>query len=248
MEFLLLQPLVLDDHTVNSLLRTIPLSPNPSSNLQKLLLLHKLDSQLSNCSISETCLELLELLEEIEFKRGGAVSDAMKRAYCAVAVECTVKDLSVEGDLDDDAKFRFFQTVKGLWKGKIGRMERVVGIGGLGSEELYGWKDEFETAVWDDGVCDRVLREGKGVNAAEAVGVYVREERERMRPAAFLNLVVDRIKGIKDNELILGMLGVEGSGDGISRNAENSCRSDGRGDEGKCLWLSSECIWNWSFR
>ncbi|XP_011090069.1 telomere repeat-binding protein 2-like [Sesamum indicum] len=89
LEFLLRQPL--EDRMVNSLLRALPL-PTENSKLQKLILLKKLESEMSRNSISESTLELLEQLEEIEFRQGSEmVSDAMKHAYCSVAVECTVK-------------------------------------------------------------------------------------------------------------------------------------------------------------
>ncbi|KAG8371575.1 hypothetical protein BUALT_Bualt13G0102200 [Buddleja alternifolia] len=199
LEFLLRQPL--EDRTLNPLLRALPLSNN-NHNLKKLLLLKKLDSEISQNSISESTLELLEQLEELEFQEGRTVSDAMKRGYCAVAVDCTVKHLANEGDGESVSKFKFFEAVKRVWRGRIGRMEKELENGGLGSEELWGWKDEIEAAVWDDTVCESVVKKSEGVNAVEAVDVYLREEREKMGPS-FLELVADRVK---DDEVLQGML------------------------------------------
>ncbi|KAL0417911.1 UNVERIFIED_CONTAM: hypothetical protein Sradi_1204600 [Sesamum radiatum] len=147
---------------------------------------------MSRNSISERTLEFLEQLEEIEFRQGTEmVSDAMKHAYCSVAVECTVK-LLVSGD--GSSKFKFFEAVKRVWRGRIGRMEKLVEKGGLGSEELlWVWKDEIEAAVWEDNVCQSVLKKSEGVNAVEAVNAYLREEKEKMGPS-FLELVAEQVK------------------------------------------------------
>ncbi|KAL0460365.1 UNVERIFIED_CONTAM: hypothetical protein Slati_0663700, partial [Sesamum latifolium] len=167
-------------------------SPGENPKLQKLILLKKLESEMSSNSISESTLELLEQLEEIEFRQGSEmVSDAMKHAYCSVAVECTVK-LLVSGDGRDS--------------------------GGLGSEELWVWKDEIETAVWEDIVCQSVLKKSEGVNAVEAVNDYLREEKEKMGPS-FLELVAEQVK---NDDVLQGMLGV-GSVDQVSGNEAHLC-------------------------
>lgn len=204
LEFIIRQPL--EDRTLNSLLRALPL-PNNNPNLKKTLLLKKLESEVSRHIISESPLELLEQLEEIEFRQGNeTVSDAMKRAYCAVAVECTVKLLETRDDGDNGSKFKFFEAVKRVWRGRIGRMEKVVEKGGLGSELLWVWKDEIEAAVWDDSVCESVVKKSEGVNAVETVNAYLREEREKMGPS-FLELVAERVK---NDEVLRGILRVDG--------------------------------------
>ncbi|KAH6814474.1 hypothetical protein C2S51_023492 [Perilla frutescens var. frutescens] len=203
LEFFLRQPV--EDRVLNSLLRALPL-PNNNPHLQKSLLLKKLESEVSGRLVSETTLELLEQLEEIEFRQGNeAVSDTMKRTYCAVAVDCTLKLLKAGGE---DGKFKFFEMVKRVWRGRIGRMEKVVEKGGLGSDLLWAWKDEIEAAVWDDSVCDGVLKKFEGVQAEEAVRVYLREEREKMGPS-FLELVAERVKNDEGLQEILGVNGID---------------------------------------
>ncbi|KAK6145209.1 hypothetical protein DH2020_022029 [Rehmannia glutinosa] len=217
LEFLLRQPL--EDQTLNSLLRALPL-PNDNAHLQKSLLLRKLQSEVSRNSISESILELLEQLEEIEFQQGSeTVSDAMRRAYCAVAVECTVRLLVTGDDGDNSSKFKFFEAVKRVWRSRVGRMEKTVENGGLGSEELRVWKDEIEAAVWEDSVCESIVKKSDGVNAVEAVKTYLREEREKMGPS-FLELVAARVK---NDEVLQGILGVE-SGDRVAGKEAPSCR------------------------
>ncbi|KAL0390348.1 UNVERIFIED_CONTAM: hypothetical protein Scaly_0391900 [Sesamum calycinum] len=222
LEFLLRQPL--EDRIVNSLLRALPL-PRENPKLQKLILLKKLESEMSRNSISESTLEFLEQLEEIEFRQGTEmVSDAMKHAYCSVAVECTVK-LLVSGD--GSSKFKFFEAVKRVWRGRIGRMEKLVEKGGLGSEELWVWKDEIEAAVWEDNVCQSVLKKSEGVNAVEAVNAYLREEKEKMGPS-FLELVAEQVK---NDDVLQGMLGV-GSVDQVAGNEAHLCTVDRDTDVG----------------
>ncbi|KAK4408774.1 hypothetical protein Sango_0458400 [Sesamum angolense] len=222
LEFLLRQPL--EDRIVNSLLRALPL-PRENPKLQKLILLKKLESEMSRNSISESTLESLEQLEEIEFRQGSEmVSDAMKHAYCSVAVECTVK-LLVSGD--GSSKFKFFEAVKRVWRGRIGRMEKLVEKGGLGSEELWVWKDEIEAAVWEDNVCQSVLKKSEGVNAVEAVNAYLREEKEKMGPS-FLELVAEQVK---NDDVLQGMLGV-GSVDLVAGNEAHLCTVDRDTDVG----------------
>lgn len=89
LEFLIRQPL--EDRTLNSLLHDLQF-PAGDPDLQKSLLLRELESDASRGSISETTLELLEQLKEINSRRGDvSLSRAMKRAYCAVAVDCMLK-------------------------------------------------------------------------------------------------------------------------------------------------------------
>ncbi|GFP80529.1 hypothetical protein PHJA_000196300 [Phtheirospermum japonicum] len=220
LEFLLQQPL--EDRILNSLLRALPL-PNNNAHLKKILLLRKIESEVSFCSISESILELLEQLEELEFQQGcETVSDAMKRAYCAVAVDCTVKLLLNNGD--DNRKFKFFEAVKRVWRGRIGRMEKMVEKGGLGSDELSRWKDEIEAAVWEDSVCDGVVKKSEKVNAIEALKAYMKEEREKMGPS-FLELVAERVKSDEDMQGVLGM----GSGDRVvagNKESPSCCVGD----------------------
>ncbi|KZV38555.1 hypothetical protein F511_39401 [Dorcoceras hygrometricum] len=225
LDFLLRQPL--EDRTLNTLLRTLPL-PDDKPNLKILLLLRKLDSDVSRNSISECALEVLERLEEISFQRGvEAVSDEMKQAYCSVAVECTVRYL-VNGHCGEiDGKFKFFEAVKRLWRGRVGRMERLSGKGGLGSEELWDWKDEMEAAVWEDSACENVLKRSKTVNATEALRIYIKQERERMGPS-FIELVAQILK---DDEVLKEVL-VIGRSDSIAGEHESTHYAGRNSDPG----------------
>ncbi|RVW56506.1 hypothetical protein CK203_072492 [Vitis vinifera] len=94
--------------------------------------------------VSETILELLEIIEELDYKEGVAVLDSMKNAYCAVAVECTVKFLVGSGGKEG----KYFDAVKRILEGKIHKMESSA-TAGLVSDQLRKWRDDIEAAVWD---------------------------------------------------------------------------------------------------
>ncbi|XP_051132133.1 uncharacterized protein LOC127252129 isoform X2 [Andrographis paniculata] len=220
LEFLLRQPL--NHGTLKSLLRVLPLRDD-DPNLKKLLLLKKVESDAARDLISEETLESLEQLGELEFRKGKEnISDAMRRAYCAVAVEATVKALANEDVGDDLSRFRYFEMVKRVWRGRMGRMKEMMGEGGLGSEELWAWKDEVEAAVWDDNVHDVVAKKSLEVNAVEAVDTYVKKEREMMGPS-FLEVAAARLK---NDELMQRMkLGVGSVAGRVSEKEE--CSHDG---------------------
>ncbi|WOH13672.1 hypothetical protein DCAR_0833183 [Daucus carota subsp. sativus] len=184
LDFLVRQPL--DDSTLTSLLTTLPLS-NTDTHLTKLLLLKRIDSEISKNAVSESVLGLLEQMEELDYREHVEISDSMKRAYCIVAVDCTVRFLE-EGE-----KGFYFEAVKRIWRTRIGCMmnfERV----GLVSEELERWKDEIESAVWDDGACKVLLEKWGGLDVVESVRVYIEEARGRIGPS-FLELVTESLSG-----------------------------------------------------
>lgn len=217
LEFLLRQSL--DDQTLKTLLRALP-PPNDNPNLKKIILLKKLEYDISRNSVSVVTLELLEQLEETEFILGNvSVSDTMKQAYCAVAVECTVNKLKAGDGEVGDKRFNFFEEARRVWKGKIARMKNNVEKGGLGSEALWAWKEEIEAAVWDDDACKSMVKKSEGINGFEAVNAYIREEREKMGPS-FLELVAEVVKG---DEILQGIMGVDGIDRPAGKEAPPSC-------------------------
>ncbi|KAJ1422929.1 Telomeric repeat-binding factor 2 [Sesbania bispinosa] len=90
MEFLLRSSA--PDSLLQKTLTALPLS-GADSRLKKTILLRILQSEILRGSLSETALQILELLDELDRNDAVPVSDSMRRAYCAVAVECTVKYL-----------------------------------------------------------------------------------------------------------------------------------------------------------
>lgn len=182
LDYMLRQPL--DGTDLNSLIRILRRS-DTNSNLKKLLLLRKIESEISKGSISENLLELLERIEELEYRDKIGVTAAMKNAYCAVAVHCAVRFL------EENEKEMYFEAVKNVWRARVCKMEESENVG-LVSDELISWSDEIETAVWDGSVCKNLLLKGKGIDVFEAVRVYVKEAKESMGPS-FLELLAEKL-------------------------------------------------------
>ncbi|KAA8543658.1 hypothetical protein F0562_021596 [Nyssa sinensis] len=171
-----------DDRILNTLVRVLPFSDYHSS-FKKTMLLRRIESEIANGSVSVKILELLELIEELDYVEGNVASEAMKAAYCAVALDCTVRFL----EKNDYKEGKYFDAVKRIWRGRVWKMEKSEKAG-LVSDELRSWKDEIEAAVWDVNVSERLQMRVKGIDALNAVGVYVAETSEIMGPS-FLELV-----------------------------------------------------------
>ncbi|CAH1433200.1 unnamed protein product [Lactuca virosa] len=190
LEFLIRQH-SLDDRLLNVLIPVLPL-PNNDPSITKSLLLRKLESDIKKGTISERTLEFLEQIEELDHREGNTeVSEAMKAAYCAVAVHCTVK--LIEGSGDDDT-YRYFCAVSRIWRGRAEKMEKFDVANGVGlvSDDLLGWMDYLEAGVWVPNYFEKVLVKYKGLDVVDAVCCYVKEAKEKMGPT-FLELVAETL-------------------------------------------------------
>ncbi|KAL2955866.1 hypothetical protein AAZX31_18G052100 [Glycine max] len=174
MEFLLRSSV--PDSLIQKTLTALPLSP-AEPRLKKNLLLRTLQTLLRRATLSETALDILEDL--------APVSDAQRRAYCAVAVECTVKYLAACPDVIDG---EYAGAVRRIWRGRVAALQAR--RSGLVSGELVRWRDEIENALGED---SRAARERlAGLNsrrdAMNEVRVYLKEAWEMMGPS-FLETV-----------------------------------------------------------
>ncbi|XAR54507.1 hypothetical protein NMG60_11029660 [Bertholletia excelsa] len=193
LEFLLLQNV--GDQVLNSILRVIPV-PHDDSKLSKRILLRRIESEIAT-GVSEKILELLEQIEELDQREGVSASEAIKAAYCAVAVHCSVRFLNE----NDDSGWMYFDAVKRIWRGRVAKMEKVERRVGLVSDELKGWKDDIEAALWDTSVCKNVQVRSRENDALGAVKAYVAEAKERMGPS-FLEFVAGIVSHDKMKELL----------------------------------------------
>ncbi|KAL8087689.1 uncharacterized protein LOC141697444 [Apium graveolens] len=187
LDFLARQPI--DDTTLTKLLNTLPIL-DTDTNLKKLLILRKIESEMSNGNVSEDVLDLLEMMEELEYRDNVKVGDSMKRAYCDVAVDCTIRALENEG------LGRYFELVKKIWRNRIGWMLKCENVG-LVSYDLINWRDDVENAVGDESVCKEVLVKWKGMDVVESVREFVRDAREMIGPS-FLEVACedDRVREV----------------------------------------------------
>ncbi|KAK1356424.1 hypothetical protein POM88_049680 [Heracleum sosnowskyi] len=176
LDFFVRQPI--DDSTLCSLLSTLPVS-DTDSNLKKLLLLRNIQSQISTLSgPSDDLLCLLEQLEEHDHRDNVKTVESIKRAYCAVAVHCTLKFLQ------NDEVECFETAVKKIWNFRVGGMVKYGGDVGLLSDELVSWKEDIAAALRDCNVRKGLLDKWKaGVGVVEAVRGFVDEVKEVMGPS-----------------------------------------------------------------
>ncbi|XP_075088840.1 uncharacterized protein LOC107787332 isoform X1 [Nicotiana tabacum] len=205
LEFVLWKPL--EDTIFNALIGVLPL-PNEDSRLKKALILRKIQSEISNGSVSEKILEFLEVMEELYTQEGIESSEAMKAAYCAVAVDCTVRFLNNKSE-----KVNYFEAVKRIWKQRINKMEKVENVGVV-SEELWKWRDEIEAALWEDRRCENVIMRSKSISAVVAVKVFVTEAKERIGPP-FLEVVAETLRRDDAVKAYLGLENKEERGERI---------------------------------
>ncbi|KAI3727749.1 hypothetical protein L6452_16369 [Arctium lappa] len=197
LEFLLRQTSV-DDHTLDELIRVLPL-PDHNLSLKKSLLLRKIESDIVKATVSEHVLELLETIHELDRKEGTVeVSETMKSAYCAVAVHCALRLLG--GNITK--KEKYVDVVKMIWKDRALKMEKffdlpVAESSGMEliSEELKSWMCNLKAGVWDpSSVCKNVsvMKYVKCKDVVEMVRLYVVEAKEKMGPP-FLELVAEKL-------------------------------------------------------
>ncbi|KAI3506648.1 hypothetical protein L1887_21209 [Cichorium endivia] len=202
LEFLLRQN-SLDNGTLNDLIRVLPL-PKNNLRLKKSLLLRKIESDIEKSTISDHTFKFLEQIEELDLREGSVeVSEAMKAAYCAVAMYCAAKSIE-EGA--GDMKEKYARAVSRIWSGRIREIEMsdVAKIVGLVQYDLLRWMNDIEAGVLDADVCENVLARFKGLNVLDILRRYVNEAKEKMGPS-FLELVCETILSDEALSKIMGL-------------------------------------------
>ncbi|XP_047168589.1 telomere repeat-binding protein 3-like [Vigna umbellata] len=155
LEFLLRSPDTENkDNLIKDVLRMISVS-DLDFRIKKIFLLKTLQNDFSSHSITETLLKTLELLEEVFRCDASPVTATMSAAYCAVAVECTIKYLQVNL-YNHNAPY--LRAVNRIWQLRIPQM---IGSGSregslLFSVELEQWRKDIETSLLDLQVRERL--------------------------------------------------------------------------------------------
>ncbi|GAU18646.1 hypothetical protein TSUD_124790 [Trifolium subterraneum] len=152
MEFLL-QSFV-PDSTIQKTLTTVLPHSTANSRLKIALLLRTLQTSLLNASLSETSLEILEHLENLYHNDAIPILDTMRSAYCAVAVENTVKYLIT---CPESPSGEYFFAVRRIWRERVCQLSEEGRRSELLSDELVQWKQEVEAALFDVGVSERLV-------------------------------------------------------------------------------------------
>nr|KYP44525.1 Telomeric repeat-binding factor 2 [Cajanus cajan] len=163
------------DSLIQKALTSLPLS-GADLRLKHTLLLRTLHTLLLHASLPDTALHILELLEP---HSNDASAASLRRAYRAVAVECTVKYLAA---VPDAPSAEYSAAVDRIWRGRVAALEaRRSGIASSG--ELARWRDDVEAAVWDPRVRERLAGLNSRKEAFDEVGAYLKEAWEAMGPS-----------------------------------------------------------------
>jgi len=165
------------DHVIKKLLQVLPVS-GADSRFKKTVLLRTIRSEIAAASVSETTLQTLELIEEMDRSEGVEVRGSLKAAYCAVAVECTVKYLLGSPDKHGE----YFEAVKRVWRGRIGHLEKS-GKSELVSDELTRWREDLEEALWEANTAKRLMKLNTRTEALRALRVFLGEAWALMGPS-----------------------------------------------------------------
>ncbi|CAB4282044.1 unnamed protein product [Prunus armeniaca] len=146
--------------------------------LKKTVLLRTIECDVYDALVTETMLETLEMIEDLDISQGIATTDSMKAAYLALATECTVKFLV---GLMGKPSGKYLEAVDRIWRGRVGALERSE-TSQLISAELRQRMDEVEAGVWDLRVSKKLSRMNTRNDALRLVAVYVKEALALMGP------------------------------------------------------------------
>ncbi|XP_009374383.2 LOW QUALITY PROTEIN: uncharacterized protein LOC103963301 [Pyrus x bretschneideri] len=138
--------------------------------LKKTVLLRTIECEVYEASVSESILETLETIEDLDIREGISTTESMKAAYCAVATECTVKFLV--GFMGKPSG-KYLEAVDRIWRGRVRVLERS-GRSQLVSAELRHRMDEVEAGVWDLRVSKKLSRMNTRNDALRLLAVYVK--------------------------------------------------------------------------
>ncbi|KAE8677375.1 hypothetical protein F3Y22_tig00111522pilonHSYRG00052 [Hibiscus syriacus] len=112
-------------------------------------------------------LESMILVDELDRGRGVHASDAMRKAFCALAVHRTLMWLHLSWD-------DYFDAVRRIWVKEIGDLE-LSGASCLISTDLARWRKDIEAALWDRETAKRLLRIETADEVRRLVRVYLEE-------------------------------------------------------------------------
>ncbi|XP_057741620.1 uncharacterized protein LOC130960268 [Arachis stenosperma] len=179
------------DSVVADFLKSLNLS-KPDNKLKKTLLLRILQSEITNASITEEALEVLEEIEAIDGNDAVPLLDFMRTAYCAIAVECTVKYLSAASNGVPSKEY--LAAMARIWFGRVLKLEHSQSK--LFSYELAQWMENIEAAVVDTEIYQRLAKLNTRYDAFSAVRVYLQKVWETMGPCFLDTLAEMTFKGM----------------------------------------------------
>ncbi|CAN1179981.1 Single myb histone 5 [Linum perenne] len=206
LQFLIQQPIP------GNLLERVVSNLKPSVldfHLKKQLNLKLIQSEISNGSVSEKILEALEVIDQLDRDNGETpISQAMKTAYWAVALECTVKR-RIQLDVVDR-----------IWRGRVKNLESL-NKSELVTDELRKYRDEVVGAASDVNASKRLLQWTKRNNAAHLVRAYLDEAMTANNHPSFIELAAARWKKMEvEKKKKKAQCGHEEMGEGSVREVD----------------------------
>ncbi|KAJ4834405.1 hypothetical protein Tsubulata_007347 [Turnera subulata] len=206
LEFLLGQ-MAVPDRLVKRLLAdaAVPVS-GVGRRLKKAMVLRSIEAEVESGSVPEELLEWMEVVEELDLVEGGGgkATEAMKAAYCAIAVECVAKYLCFQGRRGGGkggggGGGKYLEAVERVWRGRVRALEEGK-RSELVTEEVRKWRDVVEEAVWDSGAREKLVERNTRNEALKLVGEFLNEAIGLMGPS-FLEISVRKfLKRRRKNE------------------------------------------------
>ena len=190
----LMRSTAVPDHVIKNLLQVLPLSSAAAEDtrFKKAVLLRTIQSEISDATVTETTLQALELIEEMDRNDGVEIGESLKAAYMAAAVECTVKYLALEG-----SNGKYFEAVKRVWRGRIGHLEKSGNKSELVRDkaELTRWKNDLEAALWDAKTAKRLMNLNTRAKALQKLRAFLGEAWAFMGPS-FIEVAAATSNGV----------------------------------------------------
>ncbi|KAL8166231.1 hypothetical protein V2J09_007730 [Rumex salicifolius] len=172
-EFLIEQRV--DDRVLDRLLATLPVK-GFDYRMKKVLLLRRLQSELSKGLPTTRMLDMLEIIGELDKIERKVPSENMRDAYCAVAVDCTVRHL-------ETADYKMYaETVENIWRWRIRKMGEA-DSSSMVDERTRTWKDDIEAAISNMEIRGKCLSTNTRYEALRAVRCYLEESYKDLGPS-----------------------------------------------------------------
>ncbi|CAM8892704.1 unnamed protein product [Rhodiola kirilowii] len=164
-----------DDGLITKMLSAVPPMLKDDVGLKKIILLRAIESEVAEFSVSEKTLDALEITFELDRKEGLNVLDSMKTAYCSVAVDCLARVVKSTGEGE-----MYLDAVKRIWRKRIGQL--FAHNVDLVSEQLETWRDNIETAIWDNNLRSKLFGSDTRYEALQCIKEYLNEAWETVGP------------------------------------------------------------------
>ncbi|XP_050270501.1 uncharacterized protein LOC126714405 [Quercus robur] len=201
LEFLMRNTAV-QDHVIKKLLQVLPLSSaTEDPRFKKAVLLRTIQSEISDATVTETMLQALQLIEEMDRNDGVEIGESLKTAYFVAVVECTVKYLALEG-----SNGKYFEAMKRVWRGRIGILEKS----GTKSElvrdnaELTRWKNNLEAELRDAKTVKRMMNLNTRAKALQKLRAFLGEAWALMGPSFIEAATVQEAAANEEDKLVSG--------------------------------------------